>query len=816
MIKVAHFYFFLFFIFLPAIINNVLAQNISVAETAIKGTVIDSITHLPVEFATAILFKANKDVVKASSTSIDGTFELTMIEKGNYVTCISIVGYKKYYSKEISINNNGIIDLGNIYLQEESNMMGEVVVKSKRMLMQSKGDKLVYNAKADIGNKAGSATDVLRNTPMVTVDADGGVKLRGNSNIKVLLNGLPSNIMAKNLKEALKSIPAGTIESIEVITTPSAKYEAEGAAGIINIVTRKKIRGTNGSVDLTAGDLEQSVNAEASITRDKFSYNISLGTMREKENTMSELRRTSLMNGIETGNLFQTNHATQRYIGSNIDFSTEYQADSTQKIGATISYWKDNMPLNSSLYNLYESKQNKLEYNQASEQKDKFGLIDFSLNYQKKFNRKGQELQLIGQYSNGSEKSSYKTNQVNLTEQPHSAENGFNTTNSNDFGFQADYSHPIDKTGRNISEMGVRYARNTSTSDNSVFYNLLGEDNSRSDDMDYFQNIFAAYLSCKFEFLNKWTIRPGLRYEATRIGGDFKGNEPSFKALFDNWVPSILISIKIGERHDFKINYTERIRRPYIWDLNPYANASDPRNLTYGNPHLRPEITRMVELGYLYNASSGLTINNNLFFNSNKNGIEYLSIVDSTGISRTTPQNIATIQRIGANSNLYIPINENWFIGSDIEIYHVWFESKALKVNNDANFYSIGINSSYTLPADFTIQLSADYNNGLVSLQGKSSSYYTYRFSMGKELFNNNANLTVSINNPFQSNQLQSNCLKGSTFYSKTSDWHYSRSFTVSFSWRFGSLQSEGRNNASKPDTESKQEGIRKRLPNKK
>lgn len=735
-----------------------------------------------------------------------------MNKKGKYVLCISQIGYKKYYTKEISIYNNKIINLDYIYLQKEISILSEFVVKSKKKLIQNNGDKLVYNAKVDIGNKAGSATDVLRNTPMVTVDADGGVKLRGSSNIKIFINGQPSNIMAKNLKEALKSIPASTIESIEVITTPSAKYEAEGAAGIINIVTKKRTKGTNGSIEITAGNIEQSINTEISVSKDKLNYNFGLGLMNEKANMLSNLSRTSLMNESEIGRLSQIINTKQKYIGSNIDFSAEYNADSTQNIGASISYWKDNIPTNTNLYNLYEDKLNKLEYNQTSEQKDYFKIFDFSLNYQKKLKRKGQELQLIGQYSNTVEKSNYKTNQVNLIGQQYFTENGSNTNRSSDLSFQADYSHPIDNAGRNILETGIRYGRNNSTSDYSVFNNVLNEDISRSDDMNYFQNIYATYLSLKFETKNKWVIRPGLRYEATQLNGNLKRKESSFKTSFDNWVPSILISKKMGEKHDIKINYTERIRRPEMWDLNPYVNASDPQNIAYGNPRLHPEITRMVESGYMYSASSGLNISNSLFFNSNKNGIEYLSIVDSVGISQSTPQNIATIQRIGINTNFYLPINENWIVSSDIEIYHVWFNSKALKVKNEANFYSIGINSSYTFPADFTLQLSTDYNNGIVSLQGKSSSYYIYRFSIDKELFNNKANLTVNINNPFQSSQLQYNNLKAPTFYSKTSEWFYNRSFTISFSWRFGGFNSKNKNQ----DIDSKQEGVKKRKPIKK
>jgi ferric enterobactin receptor len=802
------FHFFIF-LFLPI---TLFCQK----QIQIKGCVVDSATNLPLEFATLILLNENKTVVKTFTTSNEGSFEWTMNKTGNYVVCISLIGYKKYYSKQISVYSNKIIDLGRIHLQGDGGILDEVVVKNRKTLIKNKGDKLVYNAKADIGNKAGSAMDVLRNAPMVNVDATGGIKLRGNSNIKVLLNGQPSNIMAKNLKEALKTIPAGTIESIEVITTPSAKYEAEGAAGIINIITKKKSIGTNGTIDLSAGNLEQSISAELNVAKGKFDYNLSLSSIREKENNKSELKRTSLNNGVETGYLLQNTQAKQRYMGSNIDLSVDYQMDSTQKIGTTISFWKDNMPLISSLYNLYESKQNKSEYIQTGEQKDKFIFIDFSINYQKKFKRKGQELQLVSQFNNNADKSDYITNQVYLSEQQFSSENSFNTSNSKDLGFQADYAHPFDKSGKNILETGIRYGRNISTSKYSVFNNNFSEDLSRSDDMEYYQNIYAAYFSFKIEIQNEWTFRPGLRYESTRLGGDFKRNEPSFKASFSNWVPCFLITKKIREKHDIKLNYTERIRRPWLWDLNPYVNASDPRNITYGNPHLRPEITRMLEAGYMYSATSGFSFNNSIYFNSNTNGIESLSEVDSLGVSRTTPRNIATIQRMGTNVNLYMPINENWLVSSDIEFYHVWFESKALFVKNDANFYSISLNSSYTFPADLTIQVSGDYNNGNISLQGESSSFYTYRFSIRKEFFKSRASLTVNVNNPFQNSQVQWNYLKSQTFNSKSSDWYYNRSFTVSFSWRFGGSRSVKENMLPKIDEQSKQEGPKRRLPGKK
>lgn len=811
MIQTAHFGFFLFFLLIQPLENHIFAQNLPVMETSVTGAVLDSATRQPVELANAFLLNKNKEVVASTFTSATGTFKFSDINPGSYIICVSFIGYKRYYSDTISIETGQTLEIGYISLADESQVMEEVVIRSQQMRIQTKDDKLVYHANADIGNKAGSAIDVLRNTPMVTVDASGGIKLRGNSNIQILLNGVPSNIMAKNLKEALKSIPASTIESIEIITTPSARYEAEGAGGIINIVTKKKTRGTNGMIDLGAGNLEQSLHAEASITKKKFSSNISLGLINEKEILVSERNRTSLTDQAATGTLFQNNRTTQYYRGSNTEFSLEYRADSTQNIRAGISYWNDHMPVKSTLYNLSEIKQNQSEYNQSSKQKNHFNLLDFSLNYQKKFKRKAQEIQLLGQYSNIGEKSAYRTNQVSLKGQPDFTENSSNTGKNNDWSFQADYTHPFNQTGRSILETGIRYAQNRSLSNYSVYNTLIGEDTSRSDEMNYFQTILAAYLSLKFETKNHWIFRPGLRYESTRIGGDFKRNGASFRSLFGNWVPSILISKPIGEKHLFKLNYTERIRRPEIWDLNPYVNASDPKNLTFGNPNLRPELTRTLELGHTFATASGLSLNTGLFFHSNTNGIEYVTGVDSLGISRTTPQNIAAVRRIGFHSNNYFPISENWIIGSAFEVYHVWLDSKALQVKNNATIYSIGINSSYTLPADFSVQLSADYHNGQAFLQGNSSFYYTYRLSINKE-FKDKASITVNLNNPFRRNQAQRTTLNAPDFYSNTTERHYDRSFTVTFSWRFGRSPRQTAEDRYAPDTESK-EGPKRRSP---
>jgi len=676
--------------------------------------------------------------------------------------------------------------------------LNEVKITAKKPLIQHKGDKIIYNASTDISNKAGSAADVLRKAPMLTVTADGELKMRGSSGIKVLLNGRPSAILAKNLKEALKIIPAHTIESIEVITAPSAKYEAEGAAGVINIITKKKARGSNGNINLSAGNLEQAASGLLSVAKGKFNFDLSLNASREKERNISDLSRRSLKDNKETGMLIQQTDALQHSKGTYGDLSTVYHPDSTQEIGFTVSFWGGSWPGSNKLYNHYNSSQGIEAYNQTSEQKAKFGNTDLSLNYRKKYKKPGQELQLIAQYSKTYDNSNYQTDQFQLSGQHYFREQSPNKSNNKDLSFQADYALPLGRSGKQLLETGVRYSSNNASSAYTVFNNrnnpgspVLVEDPSRSDVLNYFQRIFAAYASIQFQTNNNWTFRPGLRYEGTSLGGSFRGPVPSFKANFSSLVPGIMISKEIDEQHALKFNFSQRIRRPWIWDLNPYVNASDPKNLTTGNPELRPEITRMVEVTHSFNAVSGYSLTSSIYFSANGNAIESLTTVDSLGISRTTSQNIASNRRAGINLNANAQVNKNWLVNAGAEYYHVRFKSPALDLRNAGDFYSISLNTSYILPADYTIQFSGSYSNGYVTLQGKNSADYTYNLSVRKEFLNKMAGITLGINNPFQKTLLQRSYVHAPSFESTTTNRYFNRSFTISFDWRFGMRAAE-------------------------
>jgi outer membrane receptor for ferrienterochelin and colicin len=791
MFKSLAFFFLIICLFLLTPFNDLRAQNGTASENLfVKGILIDPTDNLPLAGATLFLENQQGTVIKSTVSADTGIFAIALPQKGSYRIKATYIGFVDYISELITVDSESI-DLGTIMIFKKEELLESVTITTrKRPLIENKGDRMIYNAGSDISNKAGTATDVLRKAPMLTVGAEGEVKMRGNSNIKVLLNGMPSGIIAKNLKEALKMISASSIETVEVITNPSAKYDAEGAAGVINIITKKKIKGTSGNLDLAGGNLEQSANLALNMAVEKFNFSLLLNTSNSKELSTSLLDRTSLLNGQANGRLVQKREATQRNKGNYGSFTTEYKIDSLQKVETTISFWKGGWPTKSNLYNLYKKDMETSQYNQKSNQDAAFNYYDISLNYQKKFKREGQEIQFVGQASKSDDASEYTTDQFRPDGVLVFTERSPNKGNNTDWSAQLDYAHPISKTGKNTIDIGAKYLGNKSKSDYKVFNTLNPVAESRSDVMRYFQNIFSAYVSINLKTDTNWGFRPGLRFETTSLGGAFQNNTPSFGSNYKNWVPSMLITKKLNEKHEMKLNYTERVRRPWIWDLNPYVDASDPNNITSGNPNLKPELNRMLELGHAYSATSGFSLNSSLYFHSNSNAIESITTLDAAGVSYTTSQNIAANRRLGTNLNASLQLNDNWILNTGGELFYLKFNSKSMNLHKEGVFYTVNLNNSYTLPNDFSIMASGEYGNGYITLQGENSANYSYRFAARKEMLNKKASLTLSTTNPFQNKFSQRSRATAPSFESTTSTSFYNRSITLSFAWQFGGLKS--------------------------
>ncbi|WP_407506311.1 TonB-dependent receptor domain-containing protein [Elizabethkingia miricola] len=774
---------------LVVIPSKLFSQTTPETVVKIKGIVTNSADNKVLSGSVIVLKSETGKVLHTITSSADGSFSASIPKHLKINIKISFLGYNDYNSEAINLENEDV-DLGRISLEEKSNNIKGVVIAGnrKKPLIQNGKDKIVYNADSDISNKSGNATDVLRKAPMLTVGANGELKLRGNSNIKVLINGIPSGIMAKNLKEALKMIPASSIVSVEVITNPSAKYEAEGAGGVINIITKKKLKGTSGSLDLSGGNLEQSGNLALNIATGKFTISAMGNYSEEREESTAETERISLSGQQQTSHLFQRKNSLQTDKGGSAGLTIKYQPDSLQTIETSFSYWKGSWPQKGNLYNRYNNNSVTDEYLQKIKQSGRFDYKEWVVNYQKKFRREGQELQLVAQTSYSAEFSDYLTEQYKMDGKLAFRETGPNRGSEKEWSIQADYAQPLNTSGKILLETGVRYYKNRSQSSYEVINSHIPVDPSRLGNIKYIQDVFSAYMTLNFETDNDWTFRPGIRLEKTFVNANFQSGSP-FKRNFTNWIPNLLIVKKLNENHELKFNYTERIRRPWIMDLNPYSNASDPLNITSGNPYLEPEQTRNIELSHVFTTAKKASLTSSVYYNFNKNSIEPVTVVNKEGVSYTTPSNIGENNRLGANISMVFSPVKKWTVNANAEVFYLQFRSKSLGLNNTGTFFTTSLSNTIALPDNLNLSISGDYGNGFITLQGKNSANYSYRFAISKQLMDNKASLTLAIINPFQKAFRENVYAFAPTFQSTNINRYYNRAATLTFSWQFGGLK---------------------------
>ena len=777
----------LFIIFLLFWVGTIAQNNENKFE--IKGIVASGVDSSVLQGSKVTIRDASGKIIGSTITERYGNFSLKMPPASKITINVSQKGYSDYNSEPITLQGDEF-DIGRVYLDLKSTKIDGVTIiaSRKKPLVQSTKDKVIYNAASDISNKSGNAADVLRKAPMLTVGASGDLKLRGSSNIKVLINGVPSRIMAKNLKEALKMIPASSIVSVEVITNPSSKYEAEGAAGVVNIITKKKLSGTSGTLDLTGGNLEHTGNLALNMSSGKFNLSILGNYSEERERTTSLLNRINLNGEKQTGSLFQESDLLQTTKGGSVGLSAQYKIDSLQTLEVGYSYWNGSWPQNGGLYNRYLNADKLQEYRQKTSQSGTFNFSEWMVNYQKKFKREGQELQIIGQSSQSSDLSDYLTEQYTMDNQLSFTERGPNKNKEREWSLQADYAHPLGEGGALTLETGVKYLGNNSNSVYDVINSLLPTDPGRSGNMRYKQNIFSAYATFNVDLGNDWMLRPGIRFENTDIKATFQNNAP-YSRKFSNWVPNFLLSKKLNDRHEVKLDYNERIRRPWIMDLNPYINSADPLNIMQGNPYLNPELTRKVELSHTYTGKKNTMFMSSLYYSFNKNAVEQITRVNQSGVSLTTPDNIGESNRLGLSINTVFNPVKNWTINAGGEVYHLKFVSNSLGLKNEDTFFNSSISNSISLMKGLQFSASADYGNGFITLQGKNSANYSHRFAIKKDFMDHKASFTLSAVNPFQRSFKETVYAYAPTFRSTQSTQFYNRAVTLTFSWQFGGLR---------------------------
>lgn len=779
----------------------------------ISGSVLDSANKTAVDYATVAVFDKTNTAIATGFTDAAGSFKLVVKSTGSYKIRISYVGYQTFERQIDLLYTN--IDLGQLLLSATGSMLSEIKISGTKQLIVQKPGKLVYNVQNDPGNKGGTATDVLRKAPILQVDAQGNVSMRGSGSIKILINGKYSGQMAKSPADALNMIPASIISSVEIITTPSAKYDAEGAAGVINIITKKNRKDISGAIELAGSNLEQVINPRVAIANGKwdFSLNAHLHRLRSKSSTL--FNRTSYTDAVAQNALQQQINKDNAAPHGSTDLTLNFAPDSLNQFSLGITSWFGNWPDNSRLNSRLSNGAGMLleDYNQNATTKNNYFGGDFNLGYTKKLAGSSRELSILAQFSPGKDNSFYQTTQFGLNDQLLYKELNNGHTRNKEYTLQADYNHPFDSKGKFNMEAGVKWIGRKVTNSYDVSEGVLPDPKmlipspSRSDIFKYQQDVYSGYAQFKYTPGRNLFLQAGVRYEDTYLHGSFAQNGSPFSKRFNNIVPSATILKKLTENQTLSLSYTQRITRPYIWDISPNANASDPKNVVSGNPELQPEITHQTELSYNLSGKD-FNANVSLFWKQTNNGIIDFTQTYASGSSLTTKQNLAGNRQYGLNLSATFKPLPKWSLNGNANTGYLNFSSPALHISSKGWVANFNLNTIYNLPKNYAIQAFGDFQTREVTLQGFKSNVYYYSIGAKKEFTSPKVSLSFSAINPFSASIAQAETVNGVGFISTRNERYFNRAFKVSLAWEFGKLfEPKARKKVSNDDVKSDQKG---------
>ncbi len=779
----------------------------------INGRIVDSATGQPVEYASVSITLLNDTKeINGATTDEKGAFEVTGIAEGSYKLLVFFVGYQNTSKSNIVISAaKPNVSTGDIKLHSTTASLKAVQVTASKAIIENKIDKMVYNVENDLTSQTGAATDVLKKIPQVDVDIDGNVELQGDANIRFLINGKPSTMFGNSITDVLQAIPASQIQSIEVITSPGAKYDAEGTGGIINIILKKATaQGINGNVSLSGGTRLENGSFNLNARKGTFGAHAYLsGNGQLSSTTLTSSKRTGQDTGSTTSTLLQngsTNFTRQGYQAGG-GFDWKFLPKNT--ISGSIGYFyygydgSGNSTREGILQDLYGNKLTDSTDILNNSNKYHSHSTNYNLDYKKEFAKEGQELDISYNSSFGNDFSSYTQSQQSVSDAlSTSGSQGSNPDITKGTIIGIDYTNPINDSL--TFEVGAKAELNTINSTANVYLLNTATDNydyssTESNSLSYQNSVYAAYASITFRLFHWLDVKAGYRDEYTMTQANFSSvgnvNIPSYNTP----VPSATISHKFKNNQTLKLSYTHRIERPDDGDLNPYINATDPQNITTGNPYLKPEIGNKIELGYSKTFDKGSNIFVTLFYRGNINDMQqYTTFYPTYKIGDSTYTNVAVTERanIGHEDNyglnIYgsIPITSKINIRGNLSGFQRYIVTGLSTGGNVQGFnYRTNMNITYELTKTFTMEGFVNFNSPRINAQGTYPSFTTYSLAIRKQLFHKNGSIALTAMNAFSKYVNQTTNLTGSNFTLVSTREVPYQSFGFNFTYKFGKLE---------------------------
>lgn len=775
----------------------------------VVGRAVDSTSKKGIPFVTITVQDSQNKVIKRLASDSNGDFEFTIKEYSKGLVIISAIGYRTAKANFTINNSVKKSNMGDILLSEMSTSINQVVVQAQRQLIKVEPDKISYNPEADPESPTINALDMMRKVPLITIDGDDNIKLKGAENYKILINGKESPLMSSNAKDVLKGMPASSIKNIEVITNPSSKYSAEGVGGIINIVTNKaNISGFSGNTSLKVdhyGSLGGSIYTTAKIGKFAFSVNYSYNQWkRPKSKNFSSIVNTigtDFKSSITDG--YSKNESTNHFASGELS----YEIDSLNLISA--SFWgysgsnKGNNQLLTSMFLPDNSSQNQLvkQFQNINKSSGTYGSMSGNIDYQRSYKKPDKLLTFSYKLDVNPNSSKYDREIVGLLNYPYSKSRSENRAGTYENTLQADFVNPI--TPKHQYEVGLKYILRTNPS-NIDYYDYNSQsaswipNSNRNNDLDYTQNIVAAYIGYLLK-INKMSYKIGARLEGAYTDASYsqKSKDLSFNNNLTDVVPYATIAYNTGDASSIKLSYTQRLQRPGIWYLNPYIDDENPISASYGNPNLKTEKVNTFDLGY-NRFAKGYSIDISLFARLNNNAIQTIYKTLPSGAQEQTYDNTGKSNEYGVS--LYSSINPLSTLSASIygdamynrfdgytEDYSTGVPTAKFVKKNGWNT-NFGGNFRWTLIKSITFSGYGGYQSARIGLFEKSKAFSYHGISLRKDFLNKKLALSLSANNPFQKIQAWERYTQSANSTSYSRNEMEVRSFRVSITYRFGKM----------------------------
>jgi outer membrane receptor protein involved in Fe transport len=770
----------------------------------IEGTLTALPAGEPLKSASAsLLDETSQQLVKFTLSNDSGYFKFKELEAGTYLLKISYKGYRDTVIAHLKLAEPvQHINLGNIGLTLSASSLETVTVTAAKPVIENKIDRIVYNAANEV--TAGDASDLLRKVPMVTVDMDGNPSLRGNRNVQVLIDGKPTGAGSGNIGDILQAIPVNQVKSIEVITSPSAKYDADGSAGIINIITRKKVlEGITGSASGAIGTRQLIGNASITGKIRRLTFDLNGGISNKWPRDI----------GINAYNYYasgDTSRATGNTINarySNNSFMTlQYEPNEKNLFSSTFhsSSLGFDDKMKQQLENKFASGAYQ-HYAQTLNGKFESGGFDWNADYLHRFKKKGEELDIAGQWSQNTSKQNY----TSLYSAYLPGQQAYNHGKNNEYTLQIDYTLPVNKTVT-IDAGAKTVYRSIESSYTYLNIDSTGKsnfDSLSSNIYNYKQQLWAAYLVLDWKLKNNWNIQIGNRFEATYINGQGENAQVNLKKFSNNYntyVPGLKIMKKFQDNSSLKFSYSKRIQRPSLQYLNPFQNSSDPMNYSLGKPSLAPENIQTFEASY-YRGFKIADFSTSVYYRFTNNLIESITkavpytTTDQNGNSFTRMVAVTNYDNIGVNNsfglNLFGSLNfiKNLNIRASLDLYtyRVTADSLYKPYLNQGTFllYDGFAGATYQFPKNIFMEANYSFQSKRRTFQGTTYNLNIFTIGAKKTLFKGNGSIGVYAMNIFQENWHFNNNIHTPALVQYRDLATPFRSFNLKLSYKFGNMK---------------------------